>query len=74
MSEMGFTQAPQRTDECAECHVVIPMTKSMYKHTLLCLNVPDRGIRNILREHEGQTNEHSLRIVANLQRAEARGE
>jgi len=59
---------------CVECGVSIGSNKSVYKHTLGCLNLQPRGITALLKEHEGSHNEHSVRVVKMLQFAKGRGE
>lgn len=65
---------PSDVFECPECHARIPIGKSVYKHSLGCLNLKPVGVRQIQREYGGGVDLHSQRVMLAMAEAERRGD
>lgn len=72
--QQQYLTHPSDVFSCPECHVRIPVTKSVYKHSLGCMNLKHIGVDNLLKEFRGKDDVRSTRIVEAMQEAKRRGE
>lgn len=62
------------TVTCIECGASLGANKSIYAHTLGCLNVQDKGIDQVMHAYGGRTDENAQRVMRMMRLARERGE